>query len=182
MSRAAVLLVDGFEETEAVTVIDVLRRADLKVDVLGVEKKRVVGSHHIVLEADALLAEHAGDRYQLVVLPGGMPGAARLRDHDGVQAFLKAHHAAGRLVAAICAAPIALGKAGILSGKRATCYPGFEEQLTGANVQKSTAVVQDGNVFTSRGPGTALAFSLALVEATRDADTAKKLGAAMLVG
>ncbi len=181
MSRAAVLLIDGFEETEAVTVVDVLRRADVKVDVLGVEKRRVVGSHHIALEADALLADHAGDRYQLVVLPGGMPGAARLRDHDGVQAFLKAHHAAGRLVAAICAAPIALGKAGVLQGKRATCYPGFEEQLTGADVQKTTPVVKDGNVITSRAPGTAMAFSLALVDELCGAGTGKKLAAAMLV-
>lgn len=181
MSRAAVLLIDGFEETEAVTVIDVLRRADVKVDVLGVEKKRVVGSHHIALEADALLADHAGDRYQLVALPGGMPGAARLRDHDGVQAFLKAHHAAGRTVAAICAAPIALAKAGVLQGKRATCYPGFEEQLTGADVQQATPVVRHDNVITSRGPGTAMAFSLALVEALRDEATAQQLAAAMLV-
>lgn len=182
MSRAAVLLIDGFEETEAVTVIDVLRRADVKVDVLGVEKKRVVGAHHLALEADALLADHAGDRYQLVVLPGGMPGAARLRDHDGVQAFLKAHSAAGRLVAAICAAPIALAKAGLLKGKRATCYPGFEEQLGGADVQRSTAVVKDGNVITSRAPGTAMAFSLALVEELCDQGTATKLAASMLVG
>ncbi len=182
MSRAAVLLIDGFEETEAVTIIDVLRRAEINVDVLGVEGKRVVGSHHIAVEADALLADHAGDRYQLVVLPGGMPGAARLRDHDGVQAFVKAHHAAGRMVAAICAGPIALAKAGVLQGKRATCYPGFEGQLTGATVQKSTAVVRDGNVVTSRGPGTAMAFSLALVEALCDATTANMLGAAMVVG
>jgi len=182
MSRAAVLLIDGFEETEAVTVIDVLRRADIKVDVLGVEKRRVVGSHHIALEADALLADHAGDRYQLVVLPGGMPGAAKLRDHDGVQAFLKAHHAAGRLVAAICAAPIALGKAGVLQGKRATCYPGFEEQLTGADVQKTTPVVKDGNVITSRAPGTAMAFALALVEELCDEATSSKLATSMLVG
>lgn len=181
MSRAAVLLIDGFEETEAITVIDVLRRAELKVDVLGVEKKRVVGSHHIAVEADALLADHAGDRYQAVVLPGGMPGAARLRDHDGVQAFLKAHHAAGRTIAAICAGPIALGKAGVLQGKRATCYPGYEEQLTGANVQRATPVVKDGNVVTSRGPGTALAFALALVEELKDAATAQKLATAMLV-
>ena len=181
MSRAAVLLIDGFEEIEAVTVIDVLRRADVRVDVLGVEKKRVVGAHPLAHEADALLAEHAGDRYQAVVLPGGMPGAARLRDHDGAQAFLKAHHAAGRVVAAICAAPIALGKAGVLAGKRATCFPGFEEQLAGANVQTSTPVVKDGNVVTSRGPGTALAFALALVETLVDEAAAKKLATAMLV-
>jgi 4-methyl-5(b-hydroxyethyl)-thiazole monophosphate biosynthesis len=181
MARAAVVLADGFEETEAITIIDVLRRADIKVDVLGVAGKRVKGSHAITVEADALLSDHAADRYQLVVLPGGMPGSAKLRDDDAVQAFVKAHHAQGAWVGAICAAPIALAKAGVLEGKRATCFPGFENQLGRAHHQ-TQAVVKDGNVITSRGVGTALAFSLALVAALRDDATAKALGERMLVG
>lgn len=184
--RACVLLADGFEETEAVAVIDVLRRAEIKVEVLGVESKKVTGSHQICIEADALLSDRKNEKFDLVVLPGGMPGAATLRDHWGVQKLVQAQHASGGLVAAICAAPIALAKAGVLEGKRATCFPGFEEQLTagGALAQANPgaeAVVRDGNVITSRGVGTALAFSLALVEALRDGAVAKTLGERMLV-
>jgi protein deglycase len=181
--RACVLLADGFEETEAVTVIDVLRRAEIKVEVLGVESKKVTGSHQICIEADALLSDRKSEKFDLVVLPGGMPGAATLRDHWGVQKLVQAQHSAGGLVAAICAAPIALAKAGVLDGKRATCFPGFEEQLVtgGAAGVTAEAVVRDGNVITSRGVGTALAFSLALVEALRDGAVAKTLGERMLV-
>jgi len=155
MKRACVVLADGFEETEAVTVIDVLRRADIKVEVLGVEARKCTGSHGIVIEADALLSDRKGEKFDLVVLPGGMPGAATLRDHWGVQKLVQAQHAAGGLVAAICAAPIALAKAGILEGKRATCFPGFENQPMGPRPE-ITAVVPDGNVLTPRGGGRAL--------------------------
>jgi 4-methyl-5(b-hydroxyethyl)-thiazole monophosphate biosynthesis len=180
MKRACVLLADGFEETEAVAVIDVLRRAEIKVEVLGVEGKRVTGSHQLVLEADALLSDRKSEKFDLVVLPGGMPGAATLRDHWGVQKLLQAQHASGGLVAAICAAPIALAKAGVLDGKRATCFPGFEDQLGNAR-HETSAVVKDGNVITSRGVGTALVFALALVEALRDKPTAALLAERMLV-
>lgn len=181
--RACVLLADGFEETEAVAVIDVLRRAEIKVEVLGVESKKVTGSHQIVIEADALLSDRKNEKFDLVVLPGGMPGSATLRDHWGVQKLVQAQHASGGLVGAICAAPIALAKAGVLEGKNATCFPGFEEQLTagGAKSTSTNAVVRDGNVITSRGVGTALAFGLALVEALRDREAAKTLGERMLV-
>lgn len=180
MKRACVLLADGFEETEAVTVIDVLRRAEIKVEVLGVEAKKCTGAHNIVIEADALLSDRKSEKFDLVVLPGGMPGAATLRDHWGVQKLVQAQHSSGGLVAAICAAPIALAKAGVLDGKRATCFPGFEAQL-GAARHETSAVVRDGNVITSRGVGTALAFSLALVEALRDKPVAAELAERMLV-
>lgn len=177
---ACVLLADGFEETEAVAVIDVLRRADITVEVLGVEGKKVTGSHQIVIEADALLSDRKRERFDLVVLPGGMPGASTLRDHWGVQKLLQGQHESGGLIGAICAAPIALGKAGILDGKRATCFPGFEGQLGTATYQTS-AVVRDGNVITSRGVGTALLFALALVEALGDEPGAAALAERMLV-
>jgi protein deglycase len=180
MKRACVLLADGFEETEAVTVIDVLRRAEIEVEVLGVEGKKCTGSHGIVVEADALLSDRKSERFDVVVLPGGMPGAATLRDHWGVQKLVQAQHAAGGLVAAICAAPIALAKAGVLEGRRATCFPGFEQQL-GSAVHETSSVVRDGNVITSRGVGTALPFSLALVEALRDKPAAISLAERMLV-
>ena len=181
MKRACVLLADGFEETEAVAIIDVLRRADIEVAVLGVERKRVIGSHHIVIEADALLSDRNDEAFDLVVLPGGMPGAATLRDDAKVQALLRAQHAKGGLVAAICAAPIALAAAGLLDGKRATCFPGFENQLGTARCE-TNAVVIDGNVITSRAVGTALQFALALVEALQSEPAAALLAKRMLVG
>lgn len=180
MKRACVLLADGFEETEAVTCIDVLRRAEIKVEVLGVEARKVTGSHGIVLEADALLSDRKSEAFDLVVLPGGMPGATVLRDHWGVQKLVQAQHASGRLIGAICAAPIVLAKAGVLEGKRATCFPGFEDQLAGA-IFAAGAVVQDGKIITSRGVGTSMQFALALVEALRDKPAARKLAERMLV-
>lgn len=180
MKRACVLLADGFEETEAITIIDVLRRAKVKVEVLAVEARKVTGAHHIVVEADALLSDRKGDKFDLVVLPGGMPGAATLRDHWGVQKLVQTQAAAGGLVGAICAAPMALAKAGVLEGKRATCYPGFEAQLGGARHEVQDVVI-DGNIVTSRGPGTALAFSLSLVELLEGAAAARALAGQMLV-
>ena len=142
---------------------------------------RIIGSHHIVIEADALLSDRKDEAFDLVVLPGGMPGAATLRDDAKVQALLRAQHAKGGLVAAICAAPIALAAAGLLDGKRATCFPGFENQLGTASYQ-TNAVVIDGNVITSRAVGTALQFALALVEALQGEPAAALLAKRMLVG
>lgn len=181
MARACVLLIDGFEETEAITVIDVLRRADAQVSVLGVDARKVTGSHGISVNVDAALDDVVaiGAVFDLVVLPGGMPGAARLRDSDKVRRFVVGQHADGAIAAAICAAPIALAAFGILEGKRATCYPGFEAQLSGAVVGGSDVVV-DGRVVTSRGVGTALAFALALVERIAGAPTADTLRVQLL--
>lgn len=178
--KVAVLLADGFEEIEAVTIVDVLRRAELDVTTLGVDSTRPTGSHAIAVQADALLAERADHAYDLVVLPGGMPGAARLRDAPHVQEFVRAQRARGAKLAAICAAPIALAAAGVLQGKRATCFPGFEGELSGATTS-TDAVVVDGDVTTSRGVGTALPFALSLVAQLRDEEVAAQLGRRMLV-
>lgn len=179
MVRAAVLLAEGFEELEAVTLIDVLRRAGVEVVGLGVTGTTVRGSHGISMLAERALASGAQEAWDLVVLPGGMPGASTLRDDPRVQAFLRAQRARGTALAAICAAPIALGRAGLLAGRRATCFPGFEDQLGGATVSQEV-VVEDGNVITSRGPGTALAFALALVARLQGPAKADELRAAML--
>ncbi len=184
MPAACVLLTDGFEETEAVTVIDVLRRADVQTSVLGVSARKVTGSHGITILVDASLGDVAslGTTFDAVVLPGGMPGAASLRDSEAVSSFVRAQHDNGAVVAAICAAPIALAAFGLLQERRATCFPGFEAQLGDAIVDDSGAsVVVDGAIVTSRGVGTALPFALALVERLVSADRARALGAAMLV-
>jgi len=180
MKKAIVLLAPGFEEIEAITVVDVLRRAGVEVTVAGVSDADVTGSHGITVRADRLLAEAAEGSYDLVVLPGGLPGATNLRDDPAVQALVRSHAAAGRRVAAICAGPIALAAAGVLRGKRATSYPGFGEQL-GCEEYLEEPVVTDGTVTTSRGVGTALDFALALVAQLEGADVAATQAQRMLV-
>jgi protein deglycase len=160
MATALVLLADGFEEIEAVTIIDVLRRGEVAVTTASLSGKRVLGSHQISLEADALLANVSVDDFDALVLPGG-PAAKTLREDALAQTTIKRAAAAGKLVAAVCAAPTALEIAGLLAGKRATVYPG--NQLPSAR-QVDDRVVEDGNIVTSRGPGTSMAFALKLVE------------------
>ncbi len=180
MARCCVLIAPGFEEIEAVTVIDVLRRAGVEVLALGLDATDVQGSHGITLRTDGLLADHAPGSFDLVVLPGGMPGSTHLRDDGRVQAFVAAQHEAARPLAAICAAPIALASAGVLDGRRATSYPGFDDQLPGADYRDERVVV-DGHLTTSRSPGTALEFALALVAQLVDDETARGLAEQMLV-
>jgi protein deglycase len=168
MANALVLLADGFEEIEAVTIIDVLRRSDVVVTTASLGEQRVTGSHRISVEADALLDAIAVESFDALVLPGG-PGAKTLREDARAQATIKRAAAAGKVLAAVCAAPTALEAAGVLAGKRATSYPG--NPLPSASwVQES--VVIDGNVITSRGPGTTMAFALAVVERLRGVEVA----------
>ena len=180
-SRVCILLADGLEEIEAVTLIDVLRRAGLDVTSLGVTGAEVTGAHGVRIAADALLSDAGSGAWDMVVLPGGMPGAEHLRDSEAVQSLVKSQVASGRKVAAICAAPIALAAAGVLEGRTATCYPGFEDQLAGAHCSEQSVVV-DGPVITSRGPGTALAFALNLVAELCGEHAASELAEGMLVG
>jgi 4-methyl-5(b-hydroxyethyl)-thiazole monophosphate biosynthesis len=175
--RALVPLAEGFEELEAVTIIDVLRRAGVEVTTAALATSPVTGSHAISLAADTTLDAVVGDDFDAVVLPGG-PAARRLRDDTRLRALLQRSARAGRLVAAVCAAPIALEAAGVLAGKRATVYPGNE--LPSAR-QVEERVVVDGNIVTSRGPGTALEFALVLVEKLVGAATAGELAGAMIV-
>jgi 4-methyl-5(b-hydroxyethyl)-thiazole monophosphate biosynthesis len=177
--RACVLLAPGFEEIEAITVIDVLRRAEIETEVLAVESLKVVGSHQITVEADRTLADAVEETWELVVLPGGMPGAANLRDNDLVQRFLKAQDQKGAKIGAICAGPIALQQADLLQGKKVTSYPSFEKHLTSATYRREPVVV-DGRLVTSRSPGTALDFALKLVEELRDQAAADELAERML--
>ena len=169
MATALVLLAEGFEELEAVTIIDVLRRGEVTVTTASLGAERVTGSHQISLQADALLDAVTVESFDALVLPGG-PGARTLREDARAQATIKRAAAAGKLLAAVCAAPTALDAAEVLAGKRATSYPG--SALPSAHwVQES--VVVDGNVITSRGPGTSMAFALAVVERLSGAAVAK---------
>ena len=175
--KALVPLASGFEELEAVTIIDVLRRGGVEVTVAALEATPVTGSHAITIAADALLDAVDVESFDAVVLPGG-PAAKRLRDDARVRSIVQSAAQAGKLVAALCAAPIALEAAGVLAGKRATVYPGNE--LPSAQ-RVDERVVVDGNIVTSRGPGTALEFSLALVEKLVNAEKARELAQAMIV-
>jgi 4-methyl-5(b-hydroxyethyl)-thiazole monophosphate biosynthesis len=160
MARALLLLAEGFEEIEAVTVIDILRRASVDVTVAALGASPVRGSHGIAVGADATLADTLGQAFDALILPGGMPGSRHLKEDPRVLELVRQQVAAGKLTAAICAAPIALEAAGVLAGRRATSYPG--EELPSARTSEER-VVEDGPIVTSRGPGTAIDFALALV-------------------
>jgi len=165
VARVIVPLAPGFEEIEAVTVIDILRRAEITVVVAGLEEGPVTGSHGIALETDCSLDEAMHGDFDMAVLPGGMPGADHLRDDPRIIAMLQRLAATGKYTTAICAAPQVLAVAGLLDHRRATSYPGFLDagQVPGLEFT-GTPVEQDGTVITSRGPGTAMDFALALVE------------------
>jgi 4-methyl-5(b-hydroxyethyl)-thiazole monophosphate biosynthesis len=165
MAKVLVPIAPGFEEIEAVTVIDILRRAGITVVVAGLCDGTVTGSHKIGLETDCNLDEVMGEDFDMAVLPGGMPGADNLRDDPRVIGILKTLAAEGKFITAICAAPQVLAAAGLLDNRRATSYPGFLDPGRVPGLEFTEAVVeQDGKVITSRGPGTAMDFALALVE------------------
>ncbi len=158
-------LADGFEEIEALTPVDMLRRAGADVTTVSIYgRKNVMGAHGIEVTADITMDEAISLRCEpaMIILPGGMPGAKNLDEDKNVDGFIKCAAEGGRYIAAICAAPMILGKRGLLRGKRATCYPGFEDLLLGADYTGGR-VEADCNIITSRGMGTALEFSLELI-------------------
>ena len=178
--HVAVLLADGFEEIEAVAVIDVLRRAGLEVCVASVGSGPVQGAHGITLHADARLADVAKHPFDAVVLPGGMPGALNLAASTDVLTLLRRTHDAGRIVAAVCAAPLALHAAGLLAGRRVTSFPSIAERLTGA-IHTGNRIETDGRIVTGQAAGSAIEFALAVVTALGLPEKAKSVHDAMLV-
>lgn len=179
MKKAIVFLAEGFEEIEALTVVDVLRRGGVEVTTMSLtEDPYVDGAHGIEVLCDAD-NEYDPTDADLVVLPGGLPGADNLRASDLVCDTVKKYVVEGKLVGAICAAPYVLGELGVLQGKKATCYPGFEGKLVGADYT-ALRVERDGNIITGNGPSSALPFALALLAALTDEQNARKVADGML--
>ncbi|MCR5154304.1 MAG: DJ-1/PfpI family protein [Lachnospiraceae bacterium] len=172
MSKVYIFMADGTEEVEALTAVDILRRAKLEVVTVSVMKsKNILTSHGIKMETDELFGESDYADGDMLVLPGGLAGTKNLKAHEKLAMVIKAYEQADKYLAAICAAPSVLGFNGVLEGKCATSYPGFEEELKGAKLS-TERVVLDGKVITSRGLGTAIDFSLKLVELLKGKETA----------
>lgn len=168
-------LAEGFEECEALVPVDILRRGGIEVLTVGVTGEFVTGSHGICVKADILPKEVLlNDDLQGVILPGGLPGAVNLENDSNVQTAIDYAAESGKLICAICAAPQILGHKNLLNGKLATCFPGFETELAGAEYIES-AVVKDGNIITSCGAGAAYKFGFAILAALKDEETADKL-------
>lgn len=164
MKNVLLFLADGFEEIEALATVDVLRRAGIQVTTVSVNPTELVtGAHGIPVMADVVYELAGFAEADMLVLPGGMPGAANLDAHEGLRAAISAHAEAGKWLAAICAAPMVYGHMGLLDGKKATCYPGFDGELAGATYT-AAPVEKDGNIITGKGPAVVLPFAYALAE------------------
>lgn len=162
MKKVYVFLATGFEEIEALGTIDILRRGKVDVKSVSLENsKQVVGSHGIPVISDLVFDEVDFSKAEMLILPGG---TVRINEHEGLRKQVKIFVEAGKNVSAICAAPMVLGTLGLLKGKNATAYPGFEQYLEGANVDKTASVIKDGNIITGRGPGLTMDFALKIVE------------------
>lgn len=180
MKKIGVFFAEGYEEIEALTVVDICRRCGLGVDMVSVtEELMVTGSHGIGVRMDKGFSSADFQEYDMAVLPGGMPGTKNLEAHEGLMAQVDAYYAGGKYVAAICAAPSIFGHRGILKGRRACCYPGMEAHLEGAEVTAGPVEIAD-NVITSRGMGTAMDFALAIVEVLCGKEKAQEMAEAVI--
>lgn len=175
-----VFLADGFEEVEAIAPIDILRRGNVNVTTVSLTKKNIVrGVHNICIETDTLMEKlDIREVPEMLVLPGGMPGTQNLKEDKRLETLLKMTYAAGGYIAAICAAPSIIGELGMLEGREATCYPGFEESLHGARVTEKR-VVKDGNIITAIGMGAAIEFGVELVKTLRSGELAETIKTAI---
>lgn len=179
MAKVYAFLAEGLEEVECLAVVDVLRRSGVDVTMVSVSGSReVTGSHGIRFMADALYEEADSDEADVLFLPGGMPGTANLKAHEGLKGSIERANKQGRRLAAICAAPSVLGAMGLLKGRTATCYPGYEEHLTGVSYT-SQGVVTDGNITTARGLGYALDLGLELIRLLQGPQQAQKIATAI---
>ena len=180
MKRAVMLFAEGFETVEALVVVDILRRGGVEVTMASINEEEFVrSSHGVNVEMDVVLGEVDVLDYDAIILPGGMPGTLHLGESEAVKKALHVMNDAGKIVAAICAAPGVLGKYGLLEGKKACSYPDHEKNLTGAQILREP-VVKDGNIITSRGLGTALEFGLRLLEVLVSTDKADQIREAIV--
>ena len=181
MKTIFVFLAEGFEEIEALTPVDVLRRAGLSVQTVSVMDEQVVaGAHGVPVLADKMFAEINPEDAEMILLPGGLPGATNLDSHEGLSRLILDFAEADKPLAAICAAPLVLGNRGLLQGKKATCYPGFETYLQGAEYT-AALVEKDGNIITGKGPGAAMEFAFAIVEKYCGMDKVNELKQGMMI-
>lgn len=175
MSKIAVFFAEGYEEIEALAVVDICRRGGLTVDMVSVTgENKVKGSHGILVEMDKIFAQIDFEEYDMLVLPGGLRGTQGLEAHEGLMAQIDAFYEKGKYIAAICAAPSIFGHRGILKGRNACSYPSFESHLEGAQVTKGPVEISD-HVVTSRGMGTAIDFGLAIIGIFGGQDAAQKM-------
>lgn len=181
MVNVLLFIAEGFEEIEALTVVDILRRADIRCDMCSINGSYVKGAHDIEVKCDIVIDEIDKNEYGAVVLPGGMPGAKNLKENKKVVEIVKDFYKNNKIVAAICAAPIVLKEADIHSGHKITSYPGFREELMDHCTYMEDVVVEDENIVTSRGPATAIYFGLKLVERINGKNKANNLKEEMLL-
>lgn len=179
MAKVVVAIANGFEEIEAVSIIDVLRRAEIDVTIAAVETKQLQGAHNIKIEADCMINEVNHEDFDMLVLPGGLPNAFTLADSKEVQQLAKDMKEKDKYVTAICAAPYALHKADVLN-ENFTCYPSFEQRIRENGYHKDKNVVVDGKVITSRGPATAMQFALELVKVLKGEEVFNSLKEGLL--
>lgn len=180
MPNVVVILADGFEEVEAISIVDVLRRAEINTVIAGLHDGHITSARKVKIIPDTTIDTVKVDDFDMIVLPGGQPGTDNLKADPRVKELIKSFSQKGKLTGAICAAPIVLASAGVLQGKHATSFPSYRDRLGGA-LYEEKSVVTDGNVLTSRGPGTALAFGLAIVERLLNKEKAQKIKEAMLI-
>lgn len=169
---------DGFEEVEAIATLDVIRRAGIEIESVGIGSDKITGSHNITVLCDKTDSEISTDYISGIILPGGMPGTTNLLESAVVNKFIDYCSENNLLICAICAAPMILGRKGLLNGKKAICFPGFEDELVGAEIS-TDFVCRDNNIITSKGMGSAINFGLEIVSAIKDRETANKLKATL---
>ncbi len=174
MAKALVLIAPGFEEIEAITIIDLLRRAEIEVTAAGIQKGMIDGSHKITILPDVFYLDINPDDFDILILPGGQPGTKNLMNDENVIEWLRERNKNGGMMAAICAAPLVFHKAGLTGELKITSYPS-EKNIFSDSDYKEDAVVKDKNIITSRGVGTAIDFSLKLIEELTDIATAKDI-------